>query len=119
MHGGDTLPMVKETTPMTEALIEISRKGFGVVGVANAAGALAGIITDGDLRRHMDGLLSRTAAEVMTAGPLTIGPDALAEEAVSAMNQRKITCLFVVDPEGHGAAQGLLHIHDCLRVGLG
>jgi len=119
MHGGDTLPMVKETTPMTEALIEISRKGFGVVGVANAAGALAGIITDGDLRRHMDGLLSRTAAEVMTAGPLTIGPDALAEEAVAAMNQRKITCLFVVDPEGHGAAQGLLHIHDCLRVGLG
>ncbi|TNF59392.1 MAG: KpsF/GutQ family sugar-phosphate isomerase [Rhodobacteraceae bacterium] len=119
MHGGDSLPMVDETDAMGDALIEISKKGFGVVGVRGADGALAGIITDGDLRRHMEGLLSRKAGEVMTRNPTTIAPDALAETAVALMNQRKITCLFVVDPQGPAVAQGLLHIHDCLRVGLG
>jgi arabinose-5-phosphate isomerase len=119
MHKGDALPMVSLDTPMGDALIEISQKGFGVVGVAAPDGTLAGIITDGDLRRKMDGLLDNNAAEVMTADPTTIGPDALAEEAVAIMNQRKITCLFVVDPNGPKRAQGLLHIHDCLRVGLG
>ena len=67
----------------------------------------------------MEGLLALTAADVMTAAPKTIAPDALAEQAVSVMNHRKITCLFVVDPAQGGAPQGLLHIHDCLRVGLG
>ena len=119
MHSGDALPLVTKTTRMGDALIEISQKGFGVVGVNGTDGTLAGIITDGDLRRHMDGLLNLSAADVMTADPTTIGPDALAEEAVAIMNKRKITCLFVVDPQGPRAAQGLLHIHDCLRVGLG
>ncbi len=120
MHTGDRLPMVDTDTPMSEALIEISRKGFGVVGVRGEDGRLAGIVTDGDLRRHMgDGLLAASAAEVMTPGPTTIGPDALAETAVALMTRRKITCLFVVDPAGAGQAEGLLHIHDCLRVGLG
>ncbi|KIC10342.1 D-arabinose 5-phosphate [Leisingera sp. ANG-M1] len=119
MHAGEALPLVPEATPMPDALIEISQKGFGVAGVAAADGSLAGIITDGDLRRHMDGLLEKTAAEVMTAGPATIAPGAMAEEAVAVMNQRKITCLFVVDPENGGKAEGLLHIHDCLRAGLG
>ncbi|MGE4328417.1 MAG: CBS domain-containing protein, partial [Pseudodonghicola sp.] len=96
-----------------------SRKSFGVAGVTDASGALIGIITDGDLRRHMAGLLSQTAKDVMTANPTTIGPDALAEQAVAVMNRRKITCLFVVDPAGSRNAVGLLHIHDCLRVGLG
>ena len=74
----------------------------------------------GDLRRHMDGLLGKTAADVMTANPTTIASDSMAEEAVAIMNERKITCLFVVDPEAKdGVARGLLHIHDCLRVGLG
>ncbi|PCH73393.1 MAG: KpsF/GutQ family sugar-phosphate isomerase [Rhodobacteraceae bacterium] len=119
MHRGDALPMVSQDTPMGDALIEISQKGFGVVGVRAPDGGLAGIITDGDLRRKMDGLLDNSAAEVMTESPTTIGPDALAEEAVAIMNRHKITCLFVVDPEGSKQAQGLLHIHDCLRVGLG
>jgi arabinose-5-phosphate isomerase len=119
MHKGDELPMVTADTPMGDALIEISQKSFGVVGVTAADGTLAGIITDGDLRRKMDGLLEHTAAEVMTAGPTTVSPDALAEEAVAIMNQNRITCLFVVDPNGPQRAQGLLHIHDCLRVGLG
>ncbi len=119
MHRGDALPMVSQDTPMGDALIEISQKGFGVVGVRAPDGGLAGIITDGDLRRKMDGLLDNSAAQVMTESPTTIGPDALAEEAVAIMNRHKITCLFVVDPEGPKQAQGLLHIHDCLRVGLG
>jgi len=86
--------------------------------VTDAAGRLAGIITDGDLRRHMEGLLSRNAAEVMTAAPRTIDPGALAEKAVAVMNDRKITCLFAVDPAGDGRPMGILHIHDCLRAGV-
>ena len=119
MHRGDALPLVVGDTAMGDVLLAISQKGFGVAGVVDAQGALVGVITDGDLRRHMEGLLALTAADVMTAAPKTIAPDALAEQAVSVMNQRKITCLFVVDPVQGGAPQGLLHIHDCLRVGLG
>ncbi|MDK3016916.1 KpsF/GutQ family sugar-phosphate isomerase [Pseudodonghicola flavimaris] len=119
MHSGDALPLVAADTAMSDVLLEISRKSFGVVGVTDPEGALIGIITDGDLRRHMEGLMQHTAAEVMTADPTTIGPDALAETAVAVMNRRKITCLFVVDPEGSRRVTGLLHIHDCLRAGLG
>jgi arabinose-5-phosphate isomerase len=119
MHEGIALPLVQDSTPMSDALIEISQKGFGVVGVTGAEGALVGIITDGDLRRHMEGLLDHSAADVMTKAPTTIAPDALAEEAVAVMNARKITCLFVVDPQSGPEALGLLHIHDCLRAGLG
>lgn len=119
MHTGDAIPMVGIDTAMADALLEISQKSFGVVGVSDADGALVGIITDGDLRRHMDGLLTQTAKNVMTPHPTTILPEALAEEAVAVMNERKITCLFVVDPDKSSAAQGLIHIHDCLRAGLG
>lgn len=119
MHHGAALPLVSGSAPMGETLLEISRKGFGVVGVTDQEGLLAGIITDGDLRRHMEGLLSLTAADVMTEHPRTISPDALAEAAVGVMNERKITCLFVIDPASPGQAEGLIHIHDCLRVGLG
>lgn len=119
MHSGNALPLTSFDTPMSDVLIEISQKGFGVAGVCDLKGALVGIITDGDLRRHMAGLLDHTAADVMTKAPQTIAPGALAEEAVAIMNRRKITCLFVVDPDGPGAPIGLLHIHDCLRAGLG
>ena len=119
MHSGTALPLVSLDTPMGDALIEISQKGFGVAGVNDAQGRLAGIITDGDLRRHMDGLLDNVAKQVMTQDPTTISPDALAEEAVAIMNRYKITSLFVVDTDRPGQVQGLLHIHDCLRVGLG
>lgn len=118
MHGADALPTVPLGTPMSEALLTMSQKTFGVVGVTDEAGRLAGIVTDGDLRRHMEGLLSHTADEVMTKNPLTIAPDALAEEALALMNDRKVTCLFVVRPEGGGRAEGILHIHDCLRAGV-
>lgn len=118
MHAGEAMPLVPVTTAMGEALVVMSRKGFGVVGVTDAAGRLGGIITDGDLRRHLDGLLSLTVAEVMTRAPRTIDPGALAETALAAMNERKITCLFAVEPEGDGRPSGILHIHDCLRAGV-
>lgn len=114
MH--EDMPLVPETAPMAEALLTISQKSFGVTGVTDAEGRLTGIITDGDLRRHMQGLLDHSAAEVMTRNPRTIGPDALAEAALAEMQARRITCLFVVTPEG--APAGLIHIHDFLRTGL-
>ena len=109
-------PLVPEILAMGEVLLAITRSGFGMVGVIDAANRLSGIITDGDLRRHMEGLLSRTAGEVMTREPRTIGPDALAGEALALMNDRKITCLLVTEtPE---TAIGILHVHDCLRAGV-
>lgn len=118
MHDGDALPLVAADAPMSEALLVISAKGFGVAGVTDAAGRLIGAVTDGDLRRHMEGLLGRQAGEVMTPHPATVAPDTLAEEALALMNARRITSLFVVAPDGGGAAQGLIHVHDCLRAGL-
>lgn len=109
------IPLVTETAPMSEALLVISQKGFGVTGVTDAQGNLTGIITDGDLRRHMQGLLELTAAEVMTRDPRSISPEKLAEQALAQMQDRKITSLFVV--EGRTPV-GLLHIHDFLRTGM-
>jgi len=118
MHGPAELPLVEHGTAMSEALLAMTRSGFGVVGVTDGAGRLAGIVTDGDLRRHMDGLLGATAGEVMTPGPLTIAPDALAEEALALMNARAVTCLFVLAEGGGGRPLGLVHVHDCLRAGV-
>lgn len=109
-------PLVPEAMAMGEVLLAITRSGFGMVGVTDAAGRLTGIITDGDLRRHLDGLLSHRAGEVMTRAPRTIGPDALAGEALALMNDRKITCLLVTDAPDQ--ATGILHVHDCLRAGV-
>jgi arabinose-5-phosphate isomerase len=119
MHTGDALPLVQVDAPMSDALMAMSSKSFGVVIVTDSNGALAGIITSGDLGRHLDGLMSKTAREVMTPTPVTVAPDALAEKAVGIMNARKITCLLVLDPAQGDIPAGLLHIHDCLRVGLG
>ena len=110
------IPLVTEDAPMADALLTISQKSFGVTGVTDAAGRLSGIITDGDLRRHMQGLLDHSAAEVMTRNPRTIGPDALAETAVAEMQSRRITSLFVVGDDV--TPLGLVHIHDFLRAGL-
>lgn len=119
MHTGDALPVVSEEATMSVALNEISDKGFGVVAITDAQGHLSGIITNGDINRHMEVLAQATARDVMTASPVTITPDALAEQAVGIMNAKKITCLLVVSDEAPNALAGLIHIHDCLRVGLG
>lgn len=115
MHSGDGLPLVKPQTPMSEVLIEMTRKGLGVAGVEGSDGTLSGIITDGDLRRNMDGLLDRSADYVMTTNPITIEPTALAAEAVGAMNKRQITCLFVTS---NSKPIGILKIQDCMRAGV-
>ncbi len=116
MHSGDQLPLVNEHTPMREALLVMTAKTFGCAGVLDAKGRLAGIVTDGDLRRHMrPDLLEKSAGEVMTQKPLTIRPGALAAEALGIMNERKITSLFAVED---GKPAGILHIHDCLRAGV-
>jgi len=117
MHTGAEIPTVAEGDPMSEVLITISQKGFGVAAVLTETGTLAGIITDGDLRRNMDGLLERTAKDVMTENPTTITPNSRASAALLSMNERKITCLFVCE-ETDKTPIGILHIHDCLRAGV-
>lgn len=117
MHRGDELPLISVNTPMSEALIAISQKGFGVVGILDGKN-LAGIITDGDLRRHMDGLLEKMAKDVMTPAPSLVAADDLAESALAVMNAKKITCLFVTETRDASEPVGILHIHDCLRAGL-
>jgi arabinose-5-phosphate isomerase len=116
MHRGEEVPLIAETAGMAEVLVLMTAKAFGVAGILDAEGRLAGIITDGDLRRHMGpDLLSLFAHQVMTSHPRTIRSDALAAEALGVMNQRKITSLFVVEEE---RPIGILHIHDCLRAGI-
>ena len=118
MHQGGDLPLVGPETRLADAVLEMTRKRLGCVGVVEG-GRLVGIITDGDVRRHMaPDILSRTAAEIMTPGPRTIEPRALAVEAVAAMNggPRPVTVLFVVD--GGGRLVGALHLHDCLKAGI-
>lgn len=118
MHGGAEMPVIAPDAPMSEALLTISAKGFGVAGVVDADGELIGIITDGDLRRNMEGLLSRRADEVMTHAPRTISSAALASEALGIMNTCKITTLFATAPDAPGQPVGILHVHDCLRAGV-
>ena len=115
MHKGDDLPVVTESTPMGDTLLEMTAKGFGVAAVVEG-GRLLGVITDGDLRRNLDNLLGRTAGEVATRNPRTIAPDALLTEALGIMNASKISLLFAVDADGR--LQGLVHIHDALRAGV-
>lgn len=117
MHPADKLPLVARSLPMGETLLVMTNKAFGCVGVIEDDGRLAGIITDGDLRRHLNpSLFTRTAQEVMTANPKTTRANALAAEAVHIMNARSITSLFVVDETGKPV--GILHVHDCLRAGV-
>jgi arabinose-5-phosphate isomerase len=118
MHGEGELPLVTEATPMPEALLVMTEKRWGVVGVTDSEGLLVGVISDGDLRRHIDGLLTRTAAEVMTPGPRkTAPPQMLASQALALMSDPApaVTVLFVVEA---AKPVGILHVHDILRAGV-
>ncbi len=116
MHTGARLPVAPLDTPMSEALVLMTEKSFGCLGVVDAQGKLAGILTDGDLRRNMGaGLLSATLAQVMTPDPKTVSPDTLASAALHTLNSAKITALFVVE---EGRPVGIVHIHDLLRLGV-
>src|SRR5216683_658129 len=117
MHDGDAVPLVDRTTAMAEAILVMTTKSFGCVGVTDEAGQLVGIVTDGDLRRHMgDDLLRLRVDKVMSGRPRTIRPQALAAEALGLMNAAAITSLFAVDEKRRPL--GILHIHDCLRAGI-
>ena len=116
MHKGDELPLVDEAAAMEQVLLVMTAKRFGCAGVTNNAGEMTGIVTDGDLRRHMGSdIIRKTAKEVMTVSPVTITPATLAAEALGIMNSKSITCLFALDGK---KPVGILHIHDCLRAGI-
>lgn len=116
MHEAGRLPLCRAETPMSEAILVMSAKQFGCIGIVDAEGRLTGIITDGDLRRHMGpDLLGLRAAEVMTSSPKTIRARALAAEALQVMDEHKITTLFVVE---EGRPSGLIQLYDCLRAGV-
>ncbi len=116
MHKGDAIPLAHIGSRMSEAMVEMSAKGFGCVGIINAQGRLVGIITDGDLRRHMrPNLLEARVEDVMTANPKTISPGQLASEALEILNSSKITALMAAEA---GKPVGIIHFHDLLRAGV-
>jgi arabinose-5-phosphate isomerase len=116
MHTGELVPVVEPSTPMRQVVQEMSRKGLGMTCVVEAD-RLAGVITDGDLRRHMSAsvnVLDRTAADIMTRNPVTITPGTLAVEVLNVFEQRKITSIVVVDRSGR--VEGVVHLHDLWRT---
>jgi len=114
MHGGDALPLTNRDSSMHQAIVEMTEKRLGVVGVTDGDGNLIGVITDGDLRRNIERGLDLPASEYMTANPKTVGPDALIDEALTLFDEYRITMLFVVEPgDGGQRPVGVLHIHDC------
>jgi arabinose-5-phosphate isomerase len=117
MHGGDAVPLRPLGTRMSDALVEMSSKGFGCVGIVDARGQIVGIITDGDLRRHITrpDLMTALVDDVMTKNPKTIGRDLLASEALEILNSSKITALIVTDAK---KPVGIVHLHDILRAGV-
>jgi arabinose-5-phosphate isomerase len=120
MHTGDQVPRVQEWAPMREVLFEMTQKRLGMTTVVDASGRLAGVISDGDLRRQMEkhgnAMLDRSAAECMTRDPVTIGSRELATLALAVMETRRITSLVVVDPAS--LVQGVIHLHDLWQTEL-
>jgi arabinose-5-phosphate isomerase len=120
MHGGGDIPLAQAATPMRDLLLTMASGRLGCVGIVDGAGALTGIVTDGDIRRHAlgdgGGMEDRTAADVMTRTPKVTTAGELAAAALALMTEKKITQLFVLDEAGR--PRGVLHIHDCLRAGL-
>ena len=115
MHTGDKVPLAPLGTPMSEAIVLMTRKGFGCLGITDARDHLVGIVTDGDLRRNLDnGLLERRVDEVMTPEPRSIAPDELAASAIDMLNAASITALIVVEDK---RPVGIVHMHDLLRIG--
>ncbi len=116
MHAGDDVPLAPKDIAMSDAILAMTQKSFGCLGIVDGKGKLVGIVTDGDLRRHMKpDLLSETAGGIMTRNPKSIAPDALASEALDLINKSRITALFVVE---NGRPIGIVHVHDLLRSGV-
>ena len=115
MHTGKKIPLVKPNSSMPQTLIEMTSKGFGVA-IIEENNLVIGVITDGDLRRHMNNLMSMTAQQIGSNKPITIEHDSLAVKALSIMNEKKINVIIVTNRKN--SPVGILHIHDCLRAGL-
>jgi arabinose-5-phosphate isomerase len=116
MHTGNAIPLVSLGTKVFDAILELTNKRFGCVGVINASGNLVGIITDGDLRRHVnDDLRSKLVEDIMTANPKTVKSDAMTGSVLNIMNSKSITNIMVVD---NGKPVGIVHVHDLLRLGV-
>ena len=116
MHTGASVPLIARGAAMSEAIVEMTTRGFGCVGITDAGGKLAGIITDGDLRRHMrPDLLSAQVDDVMTNNPKTVSGDQLVSEALELLNSSKITAVFALEA---GKPVGIVHLHDLLRAGV-
>jgi arabinose-5-phosphate isomerase len=120
MHR-DMLPLVAESAPMREVLVAMTSGGFGIAGVVDMAGRLAGVITDGDLRRHFEEIATTTASTVMTRTPTTVTADMRAQDVLDVLNEKHITAAFVMEPNApvnHNVPVGIVHLHDFLRMGL-
>jgi arabinose-5-phosphate isomerase len=116
MHGPESLPLARDTEPMSAALVTMTAKSFGCLGIVDAKGKLVGVLTDGDLRRHMgEALLKARTGDIMTRKPKTIAPGMLASAALELLNASRITALFVVEK---GRPVGIVHVHDLLRAGV-
>ncbi len=115
MHKGEKVPTVEADTPMSDVLLSMTSKGFGITGVLKG-GVLVGVISDGDLRRHMGNLMEKTASEIATLDPVTITPELFAAQALALLNEKKISALMVVDEAKRPV--GIVHIHDLLRAGV-
>ena len=120
MHSGDRVPVVDENTSVKETILEMTSKGFGVTAVLSKTGGFVGVVTDGDLRRALErdgNIMNERASDIMTSDPKTISTDALAAKALSFMDDKKITSLFV-QPDESGMPAGIIHLHDLLKSGV-
>ena len=116
MHKNDTLPLVKIETSMKETLLTMSSKGFGIAAIVDEIGCLVGVITDGDLRRHIDDLLGKNAGEIASLSPITVAEETFVVDALNLMQDRKISVLIVTSADSRPV--GIIHIQDLLRVGV-
>lgn len=116
MHSGEAMPLVGEETPLSQAIVEMSSKRYGMTGVVDAEGRLTGIVTDGDLRRAFsEGFTDRAVSEMMTKAPRVTTPDTLASQLLAEMNARSITGIFAVE---NNRPVGVIHLHEILRAGV-
>jgi arabinose-5-phosphate isomerase len=118
MHRSDTLPLVGLGESMRDVIVTMTTMSFGIAGVVDDDGALVGVITDGDLRRNIDGLFDLTARDVMTPDPVWVSPGCFVEDALNILNQHKITAMFTIENAASRRPAGLVHVHDFLRLGL-
>jgi arabinose-5-phosphate isomerase len=118
MHPREQLPLVLSSCPMSEVILTMTARSFGIAGVLDGTGRLVGVVTDGDLRRNVDRLFHHSAGEVMTRNPVTISATEMALQAMELLQAHKITSLFVTSDEQPGHPVGLVHVHDFLRLGM-